>query len=77
MKEDIDMLIFGCMYYLFLEFYIKKELGEDVMIISFVEEMVIELSIILQYKGILFDNLNLKYCFFIMGFVLLFEYIVE
>lgn len=42
---------------------IKKELGEDVTIISSAEETAIELSTILQHKGILADNLNPKHRF--------------
>ena len=41
----------------------KKELGEDVTIISSAEETAIELSTILQHKGILSDNLNPKHRF--------------
>lgn len=42
---------------------IKSELGEDVTIISSAEETAIELSTILQHKGILSDNLNPKHRF--------------
>lgn len=63
-KEDIDTLILGCTHYPLLESYIKKELGEAVTIISSAEETAIELSTILQHKGILSDNLNPKHRFF-------------
>ncbi|EOO65433.1 glutamate racemase [Bacillus cereus VD196] len=76
-KEDIDTLILGCTHYPLLESYIKKELGEDVTIISSAEETAIELSTILQHKGILSDNLNPKYRFFTTGSVLSFEHIAE
>ena len=62
-KEDIDTLILGCTHYPLLESYIKEELGEDVTIISSAEETAIELSTILQHKGILSDNLNPKHRF--------------
>lgn len=42
---------------------IKSELGEAVTIISSAEETAIELSTILQHKGILSDNLNPKHRF--------------
>lgn len=76
-KEDIDTLILGCTHYPLLESYIKKELGEDVTIISSAEETAIELSTILQHKGILSDNLNPKHRFFTTGSVLSFEHIAE
>ncbi|GAB6522831.1 glutamate racemase [Bacillus cereus] len=76
-KEDIDTLILGCTHYPLLESYIKKELGEAVTIISSAEETAIELSTILQHKGILSDNLNPKHCFFTTGSVLSFEHIAE
>lgn len=56
---------------------IKKELGEDVTIISSAEETAIELSTILQHKGILADNLNPKHRFFTTGSVSSFEHIAE
>ncbi len=56
---------------------IKSELGEDVTIISSAEETAIELSTILQHKGILSDNLNPKHRFFTTGSVLSFEHIAE
>ncbi|ABK84145.1 glutamate racemase [Bacillus thuringiensis] len=56
---------------------IKKELGEDVTIISSAEETAIELSTILQHKGILADNLNPKHRFFTTGSALSFEHIAE
>ncbi|MBL1705037.1 glutamate racemase, partial [Klebsiella pneumoniae] len=56
---------------------IKKELGEDVTIISSAEETAIELSTILQYKGILSDNPNPEHRFFKTGSALLFEHIAE
>ncbi|MCH5458172.1 glutamate racemase [Bacillus cereus] len=76
-KEDIDTLILGCTHYPLLESYIKKELGEDITIISSAEETAIELSTILQHKGILSDNLNPKHRFFTTGSVLSFEHIAE
>ncbi|ASL63594.1 TPA: glutamate racemase [Bacillus cereus] len=76
-KEDIDTLILGCTHYPLLESYIKKELGEAVTIISSAEETAIELSTILQHKGILSDNLNPKHRFFTTGSVLSFEHIAE
>ncbi|EEL18659.1 Glutamate racemase [Bacillus cereus 95/8201] len=76
-KEDIDTLILGCTHYPLLESYIKKELGEDVTIISSAEETAIELSTILQHKGILADNLNPKHRFFTTGSVSSFEHIAE
>ena len=76
-KEDIDTLILGCTHYPLLESYKKKELGEDVTIISSAEETAIELSTILQHKGILSDNLNPKHRFFTTGSVLSFEHIAE
>ena len=76
-KEDIDTLILGCTHYPLLESYIKKELGEDVTIISSAEETAIELSTILQHKGILSDNLNPKHRFFTTGSVSSFEHIAE
>ncbi|HGA0702037.1 TPA: glutamate racemase [Bacillus cereus] len=76
-KEDIDTLILGCTHYPLLESYIKKELGEDVTNISSAEETAIELSTILQHKGILSDNLNPKHRFFTTGSVLSFEHIAE
>ncbi|MEC0032978.1 MULTISPECIES: glutamate racemase [Bacillus] len=76
-KEDIDTLILGCTHYPLLESYIKKELGEDVTIISSAEETAIELSTILQHKGILSDNLNPKHRFFTTGSILSFEHIAE
>ncbi|WP_242292432.1 glutamate racemase [Bacillus cereus group sp. BfR-BA-01441] len=76
-KEDIDTLILGCTHYPLLESYIKKELGEDVTIISSAEETAIELSTILQHKGILSDNLNPKHRFFTTRSVLSFEHIAE
>lgn len=56
---------------------IKSKLREDVTIISSAEETAIELSTILQHKGILSDNLNPKHRFFTTGFVLSFEHIAE
>ncbi len=56
---------------------IKSELGEDVTIISSAEETAIELSTILQHKGILSDNLNPKHRCFTTGSVLSFEHIAE
>ncbi|GAB6438759.1 glutamate racemase [Bacillus luti] len=76
-KEDIDTLILGCTHYPLLESYIKKELGEGVTIISSAEETAIELSTILQHKGILSDNLNPKHQFFTTGSVSSFEHIAE
>jgi len=76
-KEDIDTLIPGCTHYPLLESYIKKELGEDVTIISSAEETAIELSTILQHKGILSDNLNPEHQFFTTGSVSSFEHIAE
>ncbi|WP_439020506.1 glutamate racemase [Bacillus thuringiensis] len=76
-KEDIDTLILGCTHYPLLESYIKKELGEGVTIISSAEETAIELSTILQHKGILSDNLNPKHRFFTTGSVSSFEHIAE
>ncbi|MDH4422552.1 glutamate racemase [Bacillus cereus] len=76
-KEDIDTLILGCTHYPLLESYIKEELGEDVRIISSAEETAIELSTILQHKGILSDNLNPKHRFFTTGSVSSFEHIAE
>ncbi|MFU1888544.1 glutamate racemase [Bacillus wiedmannii] len=76
-KEDIDTLILGCTHYPLLESYIKKELGEAVTIISSAEETAIELSTILQHKGILSDNLNPKHRFFTTGSILSFEHIAE
>ncbi|MDR4986027.1 glutamate racemase [Bacillus cereus] len=76
-KEDIDTLILGCTHYPLLESYIKEELGEDVTIISSAEETAIELSTILQHKGILSDNLNPKHRFFTTGSVSSFEHIAE
>ncbi|MEM5603037.1 glutamate racemase [Bacillus cereus] len=76
-KEDIDTLILGCTHYPLLESYIKKELGEAVTIISSAEETAIELSTILQHKGILSDNLNPKHRFFTTGSVSSFEHIAE
>ncbi|EOP06253.1 glutamate racemase [Bacillus cereus] len=76
-KEDIDTLILGCTHYPLLESYIKKELGEAVTIISSAEETAIELSAILQHKGILSDNLNPKHRFFTTGSILSFEHIAE
>lgn len=76
-KEDIDTLILGCTHYPLLESYIKKELGEDVTIISSAEETAIELSTILQHKGILSDNLNPEHRFFTTGSVSSFEQIAE
>lgn len=54
----------------------KKELGEDITIISSAEETAIELSTILQHKGILSDNLN-RSIVFTTGSVLSFEHIAE
>lgn len=76
-KEDIDTLILGCTHYPLLESYIKEELGEGVTIISSAEETAIELSTILQHKGILSDNLNPKHRFFTTGSVSSFEHIAE
>ncbi|KAB2440574.1 glutamate racemase [Bacillus luti] len=76
-KEGIDTLILGCTHYPLLESYIKEELGEDVTIISSAEETAIELSAILQHKGILSDNLNPKHRFFTTGSVSSFEHIAE
>ncbi|KAA0762183.1 glutamate racemase [Bacillus sp. SH5-2] len=76
-KEDIDTLILGCTHYPLLESYIKKELGEGVTIISSAEETAIELSTILQHKGILSDNLNPKHRFFTTGSAVSFEHIAE
>ncbi len=76
-EEDIDTLILGCTHYPLLESYIKKELGEDVTIISSAEETAIELSTILQHKGILSDNLNPEHRFFTTGSALSFEHIAE
>ncbi|OAK33985.1 glutamate racemase [Bacillus sp. 4048] len=76
-KEDIDTLILGCTHYPLLESYIKKELGEAITIISSAEETAIELSTILQHKGILSDNLNPKHRFFTTGSILSFEHIAE
>ncbi|GAB6562270.1 glutamate racemase [Bacillus mobilis] len=76
-KEDIDTLILGCTHYPLLESYIKKELGEAVTIISSAEETAIELSTILQHKGILSDNLDPKHRFFTTGSVSSFEHIAE
>lgn len=56
---------------------IKSKLREDVTIISSAEETAIELSTILQHKGILSDNLNPKQRFFTTGSVLSFEHIAE
>lgn len=75
-KEDIDTLILGCTHYPLLESYIKKEL-EAVTVISSAEETAIELSTILQHKGILSDNLNPKHRFFTTGSVSSFEHIAE
>ncbi|CAM4036873.1 MULTISPECIES: glutamate racemase [Bacillus cereus group] len=75
-KEDIDTLILGCTHYPLLESYIKKEL-EAVTVISSAEETAIELSTILQHKGILSDNLNPKHRFFTTGSALSFEHIAE
>ncbi|PFM51167.1 glutamate racemase [Bacillus cereus] len=75
-KEDIDTLILGCTHYPLLESYIKKEL-EAVTVISSAEETAIELSAILQHKGILSDNLNPKHRFFTTGSALSFEHIAE
>lgn len=76
-KEDIDTLILGCTHYPLLESYIKKELGEAVTIISSAEETAIELSTILQHKGILSDDLNPKHRFFTTGYALSFGHIAE
>ncbi|GAB6477906.1 Glutamate racemase [Bacillus cereus] len=56
---------------------IKKELGEDVTIISSAEETAIELNTMLQHKGILSDNLNPEHRFFTTGSALSFEHIAE
>ncbi|HDX9611626.1 TPA: glutamate racemase [Bacillus toyonensis] len=76
-KEDIDTLILGCTHYPLLESYIKKELGEAVTIISSAEETAIELSTILQHKGILSDNLNPNHRFFTTGSAVSFAHIAE
>ncbi len=76
-KEDIDTLILGCTHYPLLESYIKNELGEDVTIISSAEETAIELSTVLQHRGILSNNLNPKHRFFTTGSVSSFEQIAE
>ena len=55
---------------------IKSKLREDVTIISSAEETAIELSTILQHKGILSDNLNPKQRF-LQRIVLSFEHIAE
>ena len=57
--------------------WLKRGLGEDVTIISSAEETAIELSTILQHKGILSDNLNPKHRFFTTGSILSFEHIAE
>ncbi|MBJ8031821.1 glutamate racemase [Bacillus cereus group sp. N21] len=76
-KEDIDTLILGCTHYPHLESYIKKELGENISIISSAEETAIELSTVLQHQGILSEHFESKHRFFTTGSVSSFEHIAQ
>lgn len=66
----IDMVILGCMYYLFLKLIIENFMGDGVVVINFGEEIVSEVSVLLDYYNLL-DVIDeeIEYCFFIMGLI--------
>ncbi|RKD23853.1 glutamate racemase [Ammoniphilus oxalaticus] len=67
----IDTLILGCTHYPLLSKYIRAVIGEQVKLISSAEETARELSVVLDYKGLLASQnqpaVPLQHKFFVSG----------